>query len=189
MGFQHGGDLCLSFFAEAFDRGVVPMPPRARVLEVGCAEADWIAPMKALRPDLHITGIDWRKAARPAADVLVTGDVLRPTTFADDSFDVIVAVSSLEHVGLGSYDGDPLDPDGDTHAMENLRRWITEDGILYFDVPYRPGGPYHVTKNFRAYDEAALQARLLPGWIEIDRHVFLTGHADAPYISLVVLPA
>jgi SAM-dependent methyltransferase len=150
----------LSLWADAYATGTYDFPPQARVLEVGCAEADWITPMLALRPDLVITGIDWRKCTRPGT--VIQGDVLTQE-FPDASFDVMVGVSSMEHIGLGHYDQDPLDVDGDVHAMARVVRWLKLGGWVYLDVPYEPAGYRVEGTSHRVYDDAALQARLLPG--------------------------
>ena len=179
-------DLCAGFWRDVWNAGIVTFPQGAHVLEIGCAEDDWQTAMLAARPDLSITGIDWREIARPGtvirADVLTWDFTLRP-------FDAIVAVSTIEHIGLGSYDSDPLDEDGDTHCVQRCKQWLKPGGWLYLDVPYRPNGPYSVNSNFRAYDEPALQSRLLRGWRERYRHVIADAVGDGPYISLVLEPA
>lgn len=160
MRFVGGGDACLSIFGDVWATGALVFPQGASVLEIGCAEADWIAPMLAQRPDLHITGIDWRRAERPGT--IVKGDVLTHD-FPPASFDAVVGISSIEHIGLGHYDGDPLDEDGDRHCMERVVGWVKPGGWVYLDVPF--GGSYHVHgTSHRQYDEAALAARLIvPG--------------------------
>lgn len=180
-------DLCLSFFGRCYAEGMFQFPDGARVLEVGCAEADWSTPMKALRPDLHITSVDVRPCKRPGSDVMIQGDARDETHFPPGIFDAIVSVSTIEHVGLGFY-GDPLDPDGDTRAMANLLRWVRPDGWLYCDVPYRPTYSVRGTK-FRMYNDAALQTRLLAGWQERARMVIEVDHPDGPFIALTVTPA
>jgi SAM-dependent methyltransferase len=177
-------EFCAGFWAEAWNANVVTFPLNARVLEIGCAEDDWQTAMLQARPDLHVVGIDWRPVTRPGAEI-IKGDVLEHD-FASQSFDAIVAVSTIEHVGLGSYDSDPLDSDGDTHCMQRCKRWLKPSGWLYLDVPYRSDGPYFVNSNFRAYDEPALQSRLLAGWRERYRQVCGHGHGDGPYIALVL---
>lgn len=49
-------------------------------------------------------------------------------------FDSIVSISSFEHDGLGRY-GDPLNPDGDLEAMQNLKKIVKPNGLLYLSVP------------------------------------------------------
>ena len=159
MTFRARGDPCLSIFAHIYATGALVFPLQARVLEVGCAEADWVTPMLELRPDLQVTGIDWRAADRPGT--VIRGDVL-VHDFPAESFDVMVGISSIEHIGLGHYDEDPLDVDGDQHCMARVARWLKPGGWVYLDVPYGPTYTVHGTE-YRAYDEATLAARLAPG--------------------------
>ena len=49
-------------------------------------------------------------------------------------YDAIVAFSGVEHDGLGRY-GDPLDPDGDFAAVEEMRLCLKPGGILLLAVP------------------------------------------------------
>jgi cyclopropane fatty-acyl-phospholipid synthase-like methyltransferase len=182
--FKHGDDLCLSFWAEAWDAKVVSFPKGAAVLEIGCAEADWQTPMLKERPDLRIYGIDWRDCQRPGH--VFKGDVIT-YEFPPGSFEAIVSVSATEHIGLGSYNNDPLDADGDTKSMLKAYRWLKPGGWMYLDVPYRPDGPYSVNSNFRAYDEAAIQSRLIVGgFVEKWRKVMGVRRGDGPYLALVL---
>lgn len=186
MSFHSGGDLCLGFFQTFWDAKLLPeLPPNARVLEIGCAEADWLGAMRAARPDLHLTGIDWRGDARPAADVRICGDVLTHE-FQPQEFDAIIAVSMLEWAGTNKY-GDPHDPDGDRKTMIRARRWIKPGGWLYFDVPY---GLPRRNGIMRTYTDEELRDRLLgPEWEEVTRRNFTgDGHPDGPYVALLVRP-
>jgi len=49
-------------------------------------------------------------------------------------FDYIVSISSIEHDGLGRY-GDPIDPDGDIRAMNEMRNFLNPNGLLFLAVP------------------------------------------------------
>lgn len=54
--------------------------------------------------------------------------------FADGSISSLSCMHVVEHVGLGRY-GDPLDPDGDKKAMNELQRVLAPGGDLLFVVP------------------------------------------------------
>lgn len=188
-------DHCLGFFATLYEAGRIPIPQGGKVLEVGSAEADWLTPFKTARPDVHLTGVDQRtcqtendtrkdRNPRPGADVLLKGNILDPDLFPPSSFDVVIAISVIEHVGIGRY-GDPRKEDGDSVAMANIHRWVKPNGVLYMDVPYRPTGP---STPFRQYNESDLQRRVIQGWTEIDREHFDVNHPDAPYVALVLKP-
>lgn len=160
MNWGGNGDICVSMWVDAYASGLMTFPVNGWVLEVGCAEYDWIAPLKADRPDLHVVGIDWRIDRRAAATAQIIGDVLT-MPLADDQFDAVVGVSSIEHIGLGHYDHDPLDVDGDVHCTERIGRWLKPGGWFYADVPYAESYRVEGTSH-RAYDESALRSRLVP---------------------------
>jgi cyclopropane fatty-acyl-phospholipid synthase-like methyltransferase len=180
--YQTGGDLCLGFWALAVDQGWIAFPPDAQVLEIGCAEADWQTPMLALRPDLQITGVDWRACERPGRTI--HGDVLAPQLFQPATFDAVVSISAIEHVGLGAYEDDPLDRNGDCHAMRNAHRWLKPGGWLYLDVPHGP--TYAVEGAYRRYNDAAVQMRLLPGFAVRAWAHCEVNHPDSPYLALLL---
>ncbi len=192
MTFQTQGDLCLGFFRDMHAAGYVTFPPHARVLELGCAEVDWSHPMKALRPDLHITGLDWRGGLkRPQTDVLITANALEHE-FAPSSFDAIVAISMVEWCGIGHY-GDPVDEDGDSKLLQRCHRWLKPGGWLYFDTPYSDGAYERRAGNLRAYNDAELERRLYQGLWRVRTRQRFTGelkagrlHPDAPYLAVVL---
>jgi hypothetical protein len=186
--FSNAGDMCMGFFKDLYDAELIPeFPPHARVLELGCAEADWLRQIRESRPDLHLTGVDVRLVRRPAADRYIQGDIFQQT-FDPAEFDAIVAVSVLEWAGIGHY-GDPKDPDGDRRMMALARRWVKPNGWMYLDVPYNANGFIFRAAKLRAYDDAALQARLYGGeWREVARRHFNPGHQDGPYVAVVLKP-
>ncbi len=158
--FRPSGDVCLNIFTLFYPQ-YVDFPSGGRVLEIGCAEADWLTPMKATRPDLHLTGIDVRDCKRPGADVLIQGDVLTHE-FPAGAFEAVVFISSLEHIGLTHY-GDPADADGDLATMQRVHRWLKPGGVVYFDVPWNPEPGYAVVgTSHRVYDQRTLVTRLQP---------------------------
>ena len=135
--------------------------PGMRVLEVGCQEANWLALASEAWPDCMFTGIDTREDHRPGGTRLRL-NAIDPNIFPPESFDAVVSLSAIEHVGLGHY-GDPVDPDGDSKAVANIWRWLKPGGWFYFDVPYDPTKYYLLGKHqteARVYDDLAILDRL-----------------------------
>lgn len=53
---------------------------------------------------------------------------------APRQFDIALSISSFEHDGLGRY-GDPLNPSGDLRAMNEMKKILKPDGVLFLAVP------------------------------------------------------
>ncbi len=75
--------------------------------------------------------------------------------FSDQSIHSLSCMHVIEHVGLGRY-GDPLDPDGDRKALQELKRVLAPNGHLLIVFPM---GRRRIEYNaHRVYDlESALQ--------------------------------
>ncbi len=54
--------------------------------------------------------------------------------FADNSVNSLSCMHTIEHIGLGRY-GDPLDPNGDLKAIQELIRVLAPGGNLLFVTP------------------------------------------------------
>tara|TARA_A100001011_G_C14315609_1_gene847850 strand:+ start:622 stop:1461 length:840 start_codon:yes stop_codon:yes gene_type:complete len=53
----------------------------------------------------------------------------------EKKFDFVISISSFEHDGLGRY-GDPINPNGDLEAMDDVyNRFLNKNGILFLSVP------------------------------------------------------
>jgi hypothetical protein len=61
-------------------------------------------------------------------------------------FDYILAISTIEHIGLGAY-GDRKDDKGDRHALENIWRMAKDDCYIIITVPNKHLG----TESGRGY--------------------------------------
>lgn len=59
---------------------------------------------------------------------------LSKLSFADNSISSLSCMHTIEHIGLGRY-GDPLDPDGDIKAINELKRVLGHGGDLLFVTP------------------------------------------------------
>jgi SAM-dependent methyltransferase len=146
------------------DERVVEIPwvlsrllPAGRVLEIGYAFAETPYLAALLRAGVELVGAD-----------LAVGDVqgmetveadARALPFADRSFDQILLVSTLEHIGA---DNDVYglavepDPGGRLDALRELRRVLRRGGSLLVTVPLGEPGDYGW---FRQEDER--------GWLRL----------------------
>jgi len=68
--------------------------------------------------------------------------------FEDGSIASLSCMHTVEHVGLGRY-GDPLDPDGDVKAIQELKRVSAQGGSVLFVVPI--GKPTIMFNAHRVY--------------------------------------
>lgn len=162
------------------------MRVRGNVLEIGSAEFNWLRMARRELSEVTLTGIDWRGSDPFPGDTVIKGDVLTHD-FPKGSFDTVVALSTIEHIGLGHYKNDPKDEHGDTKTMNRVWSWLKPGGWLYFDVPWNPGEAYQVVgTKFRCYDDAQHEARLkqMP-WTESWRGIFAR---ERPRVQLVSNP-
>lgn len=150
-----GGDSGIGLFGACVRAGA-PMvfTPGMRILEIGCNEADWLTQAHQAWPTAILTGIDQR-CSHPGVNGNIlrqTADALDGSIFEPETFDAVVMVSALEHMGLGHY-GDHKDRDGDTKVMTNVWKWLKPGGFIYFDVPYDPTGYKVLGTECRIYND------------------------------------
>lgn len=106
-----GGNVAIRFltnrFLAALDEmldGVAAEGPITRVLEVGCGEGEIAERLRRRFPDAEVTGLDLPDAglraqwqARDQSVGFLHGDA-HSLPFADDTFDLVVAVEVCEHL-------------------------------------------------------------------------------------------
>ena len=149
-------------FVFRFLAPLLALPPRlrrsVRILDVGCCESRLSSVLARL--GFSVTGIDIRECdIRPAR--LVQANILS-IDFGPEAFDVIIAISTVEHVGLPCYGQKLLDDDGDVKTMERIYRWLRSGGVALVTVPF--GKPHHPPTFERVYDYATLEQRIIRGF-------------------------
>jgi len=125
-----------------------------KVLDIGCCESYLSIQLASLGYTTY--GIDYRDYELTHPNFHFVRDDIQNTPFADGFFDVILSISSVEHVGLGHY-GDPKYPHGDLKAMKEIRRILKKGGTLIMSVPISAKAT--VTWE-RIYDYKSLKALL-----------------------------
>lgn len=103
------------------------LPPGGRILEAGCGLGRWVFYLRQKGYD--VTGIDLARSAvelanryDPSAPILLE-DVLS-SPFPSGSFDAVISLGVVEHFQGG--------PDA---ALQELRRLLRDDGLLFISVP------------------------------------------------------
>ncbi len=160
--------------------------PESRVLDVGTANAEpaYVAALLRLGA-AELTGVDLATSEVPALR-LVRGDV-RALPFAARSFDYVLCISTLEHIGCDNsvYGIEQAGEGGAAEALAELRRVLKRDGSLLLTVP-----------TGEAEDQGWFRQRPPQEWLSLARdaglHVReheLYRHADAGWQATEELPA
>jgi ubiquinone/menaquinone biosynthesis C-methylase UbiE len=131
-------------------------PPPAHVLDLGCAESTNAIELASF--GYRVEGVDLRPlpVLHPAF-AMIRADVTR-LPFADQTFDAVVSLSTIEHVGLDWY-GPISERPTDHQAIQEARRVLRPGGRLILTVPF--GRPV-MTPVQRVYDRALLDGLLRP---------------------------
>lgn len=130
----------------------------ATVLDVGCSES--LVPLEFASLGYSVTGIDLREYPLHHPNLTTLATPLEDWE-TDETFDVVVCLSSIEHFGLGTYGEKAVDERLDHRAMQILLDRIEPDGLLVLTIPF---GETEVTPVQRMYDRHDLDA-LLQGWV------------------------
>ena len=126
------------------------------VLDLGCCSSR--LPIALASRGIHTIGIDVNPYPYRHPNLQpLRGDILR-RPFATRSIGAVLAVSVIEHIGIGHY-GDPLTEGGDVEAVKEIARVLRRGGRALITVPYGVA----MTDHFqRVYDPARLRALLQP---------------------------
>lgn len=132
----------------------LPKPPRT-VLDIGCAGSMFPLLISAFGYD--VTGIDVREYHPQDRFIFMKTDaVVMP--FKDNSFDVITAVSTIEHIGLkGRYGVEEL-LEGDRKAILETYRILKPGGLFLMTAPF--WWEDSLTKTHRIYDHESINKLL-----------------------------
>lgn len=124
------------------------------VLDVGCCASR--VPVALASRGFSVVGIDVQPYPHAHPNLrVVRADAMR-MPFASGVFAAALAVSTVEHIGLGHY-GDPARTRGDLAAVGEIARVLRPRGRLLLTVPF---GVAEENDFQRVYDPAGLAALL-----------------------------
>ena len=140
-------------------------PSGMRILEFGCAES--VLSIYLATQGAQVVGADLRdyEFSHPNFSSL-KGDFL-DNDLPGQSFDAVVAVSALEHSGLGVYAGRRYN-DGDLKVIREFARILKPNGLLLLTVPF---GDRYIDDQLRVYDPQQL-AELTQGFSVLRRQFY-----------------
>ena len=151
------------------------LPAAGKVLDIGCAGSDLPVVLACL--GYEVVGIDGRPYHMSDPPFRFVRSDIRRMAFADGAFDIVTAVSTIEHVGLSGRYGSDEDPGGDRTAMEEIGRVTKSGGTILLTVPY--GQPAVFRPWHRVYGAEQLQ-RLIKG-LEVMKASFFMPDARGLY--------
>lgn len=152
-------------------------PGKGRVvLDVGCSG---LLDHELLARGFRVAGLDINDhTMRNSRETFVQANAIS-TGLPSETFDIILSVSTIEHIGLNAYSQDLLLENGDLLAAQEIRRLLKPGGIFLLTFPYEGGGSFRIVHwgrrgEFaeRRYDRHRL-AKLSDGFVVFDSAFFL----------------
>lgn len=149
-------------------KAVSDLKPAARVLDIGSAESTLALSLASC--GFKTVALDPRGYPIHHPDMqIVAEDVLKWSGPAD-AFDAIFCISTLEHIGLGSYDQGAIPAAGvDRAVLDRCSQWMGDDGYLILTVPWGVGGD----DGFQRTYDARMLEELLVAWDVVEKSVVL----------------
>jgi SAM-dependent methyltransferase len=132
----------------------------AAILDLGCNHSHFAIQLASL--GYRVTGVDLDHYALTHPNLEFRRGDLLDLDIAPESFDAAVAISTVEHCGLGAYGG-RQDPAGDLAVVRAVHRILRPGGRFLLTVPCGRAGRVPGPAAYRVYDPPALE-RLVSGF-------------------------
>lgn len=147
-------------------RALGRVPIGSRILDFGSSESPIALELASM--GYEVTALDVRRYPFEHPNLVSVATRLEDWEAVEpQSFDAILSVSTVEHVGLGWYGEARGVPDADRRAIERLGELLVPGGLLVLTAPY---GTASVDAMQRRYDRAGIDA-LLDGFEIMEREV------------------
>lgn len=124
-------------------------PEGAYILDVGCTGS--IFSHVLVVRGFKVFGLDLREYPFKSDHITFLRRNVTDTGLAGASFDGVVVISTIEHVGLRAYGQNVVDSDMDIRAVRELHRVLKPGGVLILTTPFVGDGPNRITSEERQY--------------------------------------
>jgi 2-polyprenyl-3-methyl-5-hydroxy-6-metoxy-1,4-benzoquinol methylase len=139
-------------------RALARVPLGGKIADVGAAESLVAVSLAMLGYD--VTAVDLRPYPFEHPQLRSVTTPIEEWDQKDETFDAIVCLSTIEHIGLGAYGEDPKDGRADITAMKRMHELVKPGGLLVLTTRFGMAGEDEFQ---RTYDRPGLE-ELLEGW-------------------------
>lgn len=126
----------------------------SKVLDIGCCESPLPIILVSLGFNVYTVDINEYELSELCANYNSFYFIKKDVTtlkFENDKFDVITAISTIEHIGIGETYGERYCESKDLQTLNLIKRWLKKDGIFIMSVPME--NRYKIVPGFeRHYD-------------------------------------
>jgi len=131
------------------------IPRGSKILDVGCAGSMFPLLINSLYG--RVWGIDIRPHPMAGEFYFLRGDICN-SNHLDTWFDVVTAISTIEHIGIGGRYGVVPHAEGDAKAIKEIYRILKPGGMFLMTVPF--GEEYRITPTHRIYNASMMETLL-----------------------------
>lgn len=163
--------------------GSITKDKSLRILDVGCRYS--ILSIQLASLGHKVDGIDINDYHRKHPNFLFRKKDIIKSGYKSGTFDVVISLSTLEHVGLGRY-GDQIDADGDEKVVKEVARILKSKGRFIFTIPF---GKRCDTAWYRVYDMERIEQLLKKNNLKIKEKKFFKEVNQGSWIPTTVKEA
>jgi O-antigen chain-terminating methyltransferase len=151
------------------------VPKDAKILDVGCTPST--LPLELAAFGYKVWGIDLLEYPSTHPNFKFVMEKIEKSPFPDEFFDVVLCISTLEHIGLYGFLYPATEISADKKAVREMARVVKTGGKVVVTVPY--GVPY-TAANYRVYDSKRLKEVIGDLQIEIFKTFMYTDEKWLP---------